>query len=560
MRRWFALASLSLSLALAAASTVRQARAADEAPKGDVNTLVKALKSKDAEARAKAARALGDLGAGAKPAVAALVGVLADDDAEVRGRAAYALGQIGDKRKEVVDGLARAAIDKDPAVRRAAFKAFRALKLPRDVTMPLMAKILKNAAPEDALAAIHTLASAGKEAVPFLCDCCQHEGAAYWACLALGEIGPDAADAVPDLMKLQQHEQPDVRLQAMVTLGEIGPAAKKALPGLTNALENDDFPGVRYAAAYAIGQIGESNDDAVEALKNAEKADDPFLKVVSAWALTRLVPDDAETVQMAVEQIVAGLKSEKVEVRQTAARALAETRAPAEVVGPQLLDLLGDADPAVVANAIDALASLGPKIVPRVAKALERKPLQLYAVRILARIGPDAKESIPALVAALAKAPEGDLRRELQFTLGIIGPPAKPAVDELLKSVASDDETIRNSAVFALGRIGPAAKKADPALRKLLGDEEEFARALALWALVRIEPGDAKLVAQAVPVFTKGLSGEREVARIESAATLGLLGSSAKSALPALKKALSDESPAVRQAAQKAIDEIQAGK
>ncbi|MGH7193268.1 MAG: HEAT repeat domain-containing protein, partial [Candidatus Saccharimonadales bacterium] len=346
---------------------------------------------------------------------------------------------------------------------------------------------------------------------------------------------------VPSLVKLEQRQEPEVRLQALVALGEIGPAARSAAPAIVKALESDKTDGVRYAAAYAIGQVGASDQRSLAALGKALDSKDAFLQVVAAWALARVAKDDAEVQDKATRLIVESLKSDKVDVRRAAARALAETNPPPETTAPLLIQAIHDSDPSVIANAIDAMASLGPKIVPRVASnGLKSKDLRLYAVRILAKIGPDAKEAAPALAEAL-KGSDGDFRREAQFVLGTFGADAAPAVPELIRSLDSNDEQVRNSAIYALGKIGPAAKAALPALRGLRDSDDAFVRFAATWALVKIDPKNPQLIAAAVTELQKGLSDERPLVRLESAAALGELGAAAKAAVPELKKVATDE-------------------
>jgi len=556
----------ALAKQLSAADAKTRQHAADAlaemgaAAKPAVPALVKALDDKSAALQWRAARALGAVGAEARSAVPKLLALANSDDAVVRAQTAHALGAIGDKRPEVVDALAQHVLDKEASVRRTALVAIRALKLPRDVTIPLMVKVLHEAEPAVAVAALHTLAEAGDKAVPFLCDCCDDKEACYWACLALAEIGPAAKEAVPHLAKVLENEDPEVRLQALVALGNIGPDSKSALADITKALENDEFGGVRYAAAYALGRIGVADDAVRSALDAIVAGEEPFLKVVGAWALVKLAAGDKETVNKAVEVMIAGMESDQVDVRRASARALSETGAPPDVVGPLLVKLLKDADPEVVGNAIDALASLGPPIVPRLAKALGNEDLRLYATRVLGRIGATSQEAAPALITALAGADNPEFRRELQYALGAAGPAAAEAVSELGKSLANDDEQVRHSAVFALGRIGPAAKAAVPELRKLLDSKDEFDRDAGFWALARILPTDKKLAAQALPVFTKSLSSDSEVDRIEAAESLGLLGAAAKSSLPALKKAAADSNPTVAEAAAAAVKKIQGAK
>ncbi|HET6883430.1 MAG TPA: HEAT repeat domain-containing protein [Pirellulales bacterium] len=549
-QRW-----LTMALAVAGSLTTIPLQAAD-----DVASLAKGLTSGSAQERVEAADELADLGPKAKAAAPALLKAAKDEDARVRGHAAHALGQVGDKSEAVVNGLFALATDSDALVRRAAIRALKALRLPRKLTMPKMVKALKSAEPADAAAILASIAEAGEEALPFLIECLDDKEAGYWACLALGDMGPAAKDAVPKLIKLEQSGEPQVRLQALVALGQIGPAAQAAIPLMVKALQADKTPGVRYAAAFALGQIGTSDKQARAALTEGTDGDDAFLQVVSAWALTRVAKDDKKLSEKATKVLIEGLKSEKPEVRRAAARGLAEANPPPELVAPVLIKAIQDNDPSVIGNAIDALASLGPKIVPRLANnALKNKDLRPYAVRVLAKIGPEAREAASALADALQDA-EGDFRSEVQFVLGMFGPAAAPAAPELIKSLTSDEDSIRASAIYALGKIGPAAKAAEPELRKLLASDDEFASFAAMWALVRINPKDAKLVATAVPQLIKALSDERPVLRIESASTLGELGAAAKAALPELKKLAADADPAVSAAAKRAIDEISRGK
>jgi HEAT repeat protein len=149
------------------------------------------------------------------------------------------------------------------------------------------------------------------------------------------------------------------------------------------------------------------------------------------------------------------------------------------------------------------------------------------------------------------------VKRELQFALGSIGPDAAPAVGELIKSLTSDEELVRNSAIYALGKIGPAAKEALPALRKNLTGDDVPLKRLSLWAALKIDKGNAKLAVTAVPVLIAGLTHERDLVRFEAAVALGELGSTAKPAIDALKKATKDDSAMVREAATTALKNIQ---
>lgn len=75
------------------------------------------------------------------------------------------------------------------------------------------------------------------------------------AVIALGEMGPAAAMAVPALMKTLSDTNDDIRVAAAEALGKIGPAARAALPALEKALKDPDDR-VQEAARQAINKIG----------------------------------------------------------------------------------------------------------------------------------------------------------------------------------------------------------------------------------------------------------------------------------------------------------------
>ena len=85
----------------------------------------------------------------------------------------------------------------------------------------------------------------------------------------LGELGPAAKEAVPDLEAALADPDKDVRRCAARSLGDIGKAAKPAVPALGKTLKDPDAP-VRQASAYALGRIG---DPAAKPFLEAAKKD-----------------------------------------------------------------------------------------------------------------------------------------------------------------------------------------------------------------------------------------------------------------------------------------------
>ncbi len=444
-------------------------------------------------------------------------------------------------------------------MRREARDALHSVHAPRELILSHMPKILKAATPTDAAAAVMTLSELGEAAVPGLCAALNDNDACYWAALALGEIGPKAKAAVPALGKLLTHKDPEVRMQVLMTLGQIGPAAKPLTGEIIEILDSDEEASVRYAAAYALGMIGDSAE-ATPALAKVLDSKDPFLRVASAWALLRLTKGRTPVLRRAIRIVLDGLQSDNADVRVAAARALADPDVPQDVMVPAFraaMQGLRANHPEKIMPIVDALGTLGKKVVPACIRALEQKrPLRFYALQVLIRVGPDAAESIPVLVDTLND-DDAAMRREALYALGAIGPDSAKVTEKIVACLSDSDAEVRYAACYALGKIGPGASAALPTLAKLRDSDDEFMDIASVWASLKIAPEDAQLKKTAVQYLIKALSDVREQVRIEAAYTLGELGAVAKPATDALKKAEKDGSPAVREAATYALGQLQ---
>jgi HEAT repeat protein len=406
-------------------------------------------------------------------------------------------------------------------------------------------------------AVISTAAELGEKVVPGATAALKEPKARYWGLLLLGEVGPVAKSAVPDIIPLLGDEGPAIRRQAAMTLGEIGPAAKDAVPALIKALDEKEAA-VRFAAAYALGKIGDRR--AESALEKEMTGNGPlFLRTVCAWALMQINPDDAKTTDEAVKLLGESMKSQDVRVRRAAARGLADLKRPPEKAAGMLIAAMGDNDPLVLESVAQALAKMGAGHVGDIASALSDKGRKDCALRTLANLGPQCESAVPQLAKALSDA--GPMfRREALFALAKIGPPAAAALPQIQAELNDETPEVQYAAVYALGKIGPAAKSAAPALRKKLSSDDAFLKMATVWALLQIEGKSDRLVKMAVPMFSDLLNDEREMRRVEAARSLGEIGPAASSALPRLKELAESDTPAVRGVAREAITKISGGK
>jgi len=176
---------------------------------------------------------LAEIGAEARPAVAAMITGLSDEDPAYRSNAALALAALGAEAKEAVPSLEKLLGD-EAAPAEARFTAAYALGSigPAAVAAePLLRK----------------LAESNDEMMATVC---------VWAALKLKPEDVTLFDAaIPKLRRALQREQELVRLEAAVALGEIGPKAATALPMLEMLAEEDPSRTVRAAAEEAVRRI-----------------------------------------------------------------------------------------------------------------------------------------------------------------------------------------------------------------------------------------------------------------------------------------------------------------
>ncbi len=205
--------------------------------------IQEALKDKDAEVRATAATATGNLGAAAASAVPLLIAQLLDDPSkEARETAARALGRIGkaakDERHAVPQLRTSAAKDADPVTRVVALGALAMLDVDVAQQVAALRRFLHAESPLVRMKAAHGLGmigSAAKAAAPEIVTVLERAADAHhrgYIARALGNTGDPAS--LPALYKaIGDETDPAARGEmqgAIVRLG--GKAPPKYAPGL----------------------------------------------------------------------------------------------------------------------------------------------------------------------------------------------------------------------------------------------------------------------------------------------------------------------------------------
>jgi HEAT repeat protein len=95
----------------------------------------------------------------------------------------------------------------------------------------------------------------GKRASPWREDLKSPSASERWrAVWALGQIGPPAKAAIPEITQLVKDPNPIVRFMAAEALGRFGPDAKSAIPVLREAMR-DSSRTVREVARNSLRQV-----------------------------------------------------------------------------------------------------------------------------------------------------------------------------------------------------------------------------------------------------------------------------------------------------------------
>jgi len=403
----------------------------------------------------------------------------------VRSYAARALGDSGEAARAVARDLVPLAGDPDPLVRREAAHALLKIRPDREIIRPLIKKLLAESDPGTRNRILNAIADLGKAAVPNLIEALKDDEAAPYACVVLGTIGPEAAEAAPALAeRLKAEKRPEVRQQLAMALGAVG--TEKAVPALIQEL-SDAREATRVAAAFGLGRIGPPAEAGEAALTKSLETPDPVLKVVAAWALAKIKPHETAAKDQAVNILAEALTSENPLARTAAFRGLADLRPGPRRVLPILRKQLAGKDKAAVTEALRMLAEIGEPAVPALTEALRNPEGRVLAASVLAQIGPPAKAAVPDLIDIAKTDKNPAAKREAFMALGSIGG-AEAGASVATAALNDPDEKVVIAACYALAQMGPAAKEAAPALKKLAASDDDAVREEAGKALKAVAP------------------------------------------------------------------------
>jgi HEAT repeat protein len=505
--------------------------------------------------------------------------------------------------------------DPTPAVRRGA--AFALGKCAAGRTMSRLVEVLRDSdtgVREAAAYAVGEIAAENqdptmwREAGPALCTMLAQEQdarARRSAACAIGNFGPDAADAHAELERALDHkdalvrqnaawalgrlkdkagasgasrlaqalsdEDVAVRRDAAAALGEVGrPTASPALRSLIACVLHEKEASVRSVAGASLVNLVGPKDRAVAAdLRQLLKAEDRESRRAGAIALANLGGEDARP---AVAVLLEALRDEDATARELAAAALARMGEAAPEAAAQALSeavpalgaALSDISPLVRRNAALALTRVGSE-AGRVLRPLvgaldpnQRPEVRLYAARALWRARVDTTAIAPDLLTLLKEDRDQHVRQCVVLAFGFI--PArkfeelgvKKALEAVMEETSADAILVRYDAARALAHVldDKAPPKAVDVLVTMLYDK----RMQVLQGTdTTVKKGDE--AAKSGTGVKDNYSGD---ARFMAATSLAQIAQSGKrkDALDALKKAAESSDEVTKKVAKEALKEI----
>jgi HEAT repeat protein len=308
----------------------------------------------------------------------------------------------------------------------------------------------------------------GADSVPSLIDALQTQDPNL--ILTYQHILARISSATPILTKALATAHPIVRGRVADVFGMS--KDKSAIPVLLDVLQGEYFT-VRSRAALALGNIGDPG--VIPALLPLLKDTEGEVRSAACVAIAKF--RDPSTFDDITNVL---LDDPLMEVRQSAARALGETKHPAAI--PFLMEALRDSSwwferEQAAADLLTAIEKMGPAVVEPLIEALGDKEgtVRKYAVIMLGRLGdPRAIEELGMTLYDL----HNEVGKAAAEALAKFG---APTVDIFIEALSHPEAAIRENSVVALSKIHEA--RIVPVLIEMLRDPERTVKMQAMRAL-----------------------------------------------------------------------------
>jgi HEAT repeat protein len=359
------------------------------------------------------------------------------------------------------------------------------------------------------------------------------------------------AVAVEGLRLLAADPARPIRMKAAQILGQLGPAAVVARPEMERLLHEED-EALRVEGVRTLVSLGVPADVLATAL--TPLLDDPSAAVRAAAADG--LGAHKKAAAAAAPELIALVQDQEEEVRQAAAEAVRRIGALDGKTLPQLLEGLRDPDPLVRAQAAEALGTIGPAAgaaVDALARLMHdvNDRVRGRVVWALGQIKGDSRETLTALITGL-RDQDHRVAGGAAEALGALGPAARAALPSLVEALRHINPEVRQRAIDALVRVGAEPAEVVRAVGPLTRDEDNGTRGQALRTLGAVQG----LPDEALPLLRTGLEDGDPLVRAAAAEALGGQQCWREAVLSPLVEALNDPSEIVRAAAAQALGRL----
>lgn len=346
-----------------------------------------------------------------------------------------------------------------------------------------------------------------------------------WAAEVLGTLGKDAPQAVRGLQKALGEANDTDRLDIALALAELGAFDPKVKGAIDVELRRSvqGFSG-KFQVVSLLSSFHRLGIPAKEFLPTIHELIEKE-KPEEIWLLAGFLPLSGEDARVTVPLLVKGLEKSPEDKRYLFVYSLGQMGPAAKASLPRIKELLKENKGRFV------------------------KPACLVASYAL---DPDNQDAVDALRKYLADSSDKE-RHIALLELSELKEKGSPFVGVLagLVEASSEPVYVRDLAARALGEIGmPAAKAGISALRKATKADHWRLQQQAIKALLKL---DAKLATDAVPSVVTRLGSEDQYERLEAAELLGVIGKTAESTVPDLRKRFRDKDFMVALVAAKAV-------
>ena len=384
----------------------------------------------------------------------------------------------------------------------------------------------------------------------------KHHEPQEWA-----SVSSEAIDSLVESLQTQllsEIKQPSIRQEVAIILGNMGPRAASAVPQLVELLQEGIPDGTREAAASALGKIGKESKAGVDPLILLLANRRVALAVQAVRALGDIGCADQRVRTALVNLWLSPIHSQNGKVQVGIALCKLKIDTPG-LLRYLTSTLMAHQEPSLRQSAAEALAWCGKNevdVVPALlasAQTDKNDDVRAVAEAGLTQLRLSREKAIGLCAKQLGEAfyAESALKNSGQL-----------AVPALIEALEMDEPIIREKAARTLGGLGELAAAAVPTLTSTLHDKNldvRLAAAKGLWNINKLADAVVPVLIDLLDEKWASAFDAGEVRRrflltvIES---LWRIGPPAKAAIPALTKRTKDKNRLISESALNALKQI----